>query len=69
MAVGIKPNIHSVDEDWADLIAAKSMKSGDTNFGCSMLDQKNDRFAELSLTQKESTDPHSSGMFRAIHIH
>ncbi len=56
-------------EDFADAFAAKILNTSRGNFACSFLPQKNGdyNYDWIKLANGDSTDPHSSMFFRALH--
>ncbi|MEK6773505.1 MAG: hypothetical protein AABY64_06175 [Bdellovibrionota bacterium] len=58
-----------VDEDWSDLIAGKGAGHENSNIGCELNDQENDKYINLSLVNPKSDDEHSMRFFRALHIY
>lgn len=54
-------------EDWSDLVSAGQ---GNSNKGCLYRPQSDpEEYGRLSLVQTDSGDPHSSRLFRLLHIH
>ena len=64
-----RPKDQYVMEDFADLIGALSTRSHESNFICAGLDQKNNQYIDLSFLNPDFENPHSSRLFRALHIH
>lgn len=60
---------HYADEDWSDLIAGKGAGRENSNIGCELSDQENDKYINLILNDSKSNDEHSTDFFRALHFH
>lgn len=58
-----------VSEDWADLIAAKGAGRENSNIGCGLNGQKDNKYTNLTLGTPESKDVHSTDFFRALSYH
>jgi hypothetical protein len=55
-------------EDWADLIAAQ-VEDKTSNFACLFAQKlKDEDYKQLSLKNSDSSDPHSSDLFRLLHL-
>lgn len=58
-----------IGEDWSDLIAGKGADRENSNIGCELSDQKNDKYINLSLGHTKSDDEHSTNFFRALYFY
>ncbi len=58
-----------IEEDWSDLIAGKGSGRDNSNIGCELSDQKNDKYIDLNLVKGKPNDTHSTRLFRALYIY
>ena len=60
---------HYVGEDWSDLIAGKGAGRDNSNIGCEVSDQENDKYTNLNLGDPKADDEHSTHFFRALNLY
>lgn len=60
-------DVHT-EEDWADMIAALTLKKDEKNYACALVDQVDNKYMVPNLLEDDSGDVHSSSIFRLLHV-